>query len=299
VPPRTGGLLAIAAVALAAFNLHGLQRLINHPQVRDSFLVPENTVVAAVHDAPAGARVVMLTDDAHNALEQSDYLWYTVGRTGGRPETLTAALTVDPGEAGPIRWVTQGLPETVLLPHLVALVCPGATTRTRAGINEMATVASVQLDTTEQCIAVPPVGLAATYTITDDSGTRSERQIDAVLMAHTIPPSIAWTVFERRADALRIDWRGTLQLPAPATYDLRLDLLNATGSLVAGDRRAEIAGLNEDVWQSTSVQVAADGRPLPIHVALHGQPGWRPSVRLFWTRDKGEAELIPPQALRP
>src|SRR6185436_223490 len=101
-----------------ALNLYGLQHIVDDPQVRESFLVPENTVVAAVHSAPIGARVVMLTDDAHNALEQSDYLWHTAGRTGGRPETLSAALTVDPSERHPIRWVTQGQPEAVLLPQL-------------------------------------------------------------------------------------------------------------------------------------------------------------------------------------
>lgn len=298
-PGWTGSVLSAAAFALAAFNLQGLQRIIDDPHVQESFLVPENTVVAAVHGAPLGARVVMLTDDARNALEQSDYLWHTAGRSGGRPETLTAALTVDPAERGPIRWVTQGSPETTLLPQLIALVCRGGETHVRVGINEMATVATVQVASGRACAAPPPAGLAATYTISEPGGERVEHQTDPALMVHTIPPAVGWKILERQALALRIEWRGMLLPPAPGVYEVRLDLVNATGRLSVGATRGEIAALDEQRWQSAAVVIQTDGTPVPISVELDGHPGLRPAVRLFWKQGDSEAQLIPPQALRP
>jgi hypothetical protein len=298
-PGGTSAVIVIAALALAAFNLYGLQRIIDDPGVRETFLVPENTVVAAVHAAPLGARVVMLTDDARNALEQSDYLWHTAGRTGGRPETLSEALTVDATERGPIRWVTQGAPEAALLPQLVAIACRDGEAQMRVGINEMATVGAVQVAHALDCVVPLRKGLSATYTVRDDNGPRIEHQIDPALMAHTIPPSLAWQIFERRVLELRVDWRGTLSLPTPEPYEIRLDLLNATGQLHVGNARREIVTLQENVWQSTSIPLQPDPQQIPLSIELRGQPGLRPSVRLFWRRGDGEAELIPPQALRP
>jgi len=298
-PRWTAAVVRIGALALAAYNLYGLQRLIDDPQVRESFLVPENTVVAAVHEAPPGARVVMLTGDASNALEQSDYRWYTESRTGGRPESLAEALVVDPSETAPIRWVTQGAPEAQLLPQLVALVCRDGEWRVRRGINTTATVATVQVPSGSACTVLPRAGLSGTYTITEADGPRTVALIDPALMVHTIPAGIAWQMQDRRARGLRVEWKGMLLPPRPGRYQIQLDLVNASGRIAVRGARAEVAAIAEQRWQSASLSLEMDGAAVPISVELSGQVGLAPAVRLWWQPPEGELQLIPPQALRP
>jgi hypothetical protein len=296
-PRWTGAVVTVGALALATYNVHWLQRLIDDPRVRESFLVPENTVLAAAHEAPPGSRVVMLTVDGSNALEPSDYSWYTESRSGGRPRTLTEALTVDPGETVPIRWVIQGQPEAVLLPQLVALVCRDGEVHVRPGINPFAVVASVQVASGNACHALPPVGLSATYTTEDGEGSHVLRLTDPALMAHTIPPNVAWQMQDRRARGLHIEWKGMLVPPVVGSYQIELALLNADGSLTVGNARAEVGAEND--WRAASLPLQSDGAPVPIRVELRGRLGGNPSVRLFWTPPSGEHRLIPPQALRP
>jgi hypothetical protein len=142
------------------------------------------------------------------------------------------------------------------------------------------------------------VGLAATYVITTVAGTRELRLIDPAIMLHTLPWEIADEVAYREASDLRVTWTGTLVPPQPGTYEVRLDIQDATGALRVSDREARIEELTTQ-WESVSMTVAAAAEPLPLTVELRGHPGYRPNVRLFWRPPGAEPELIPPQVLRP
>lgn len=291
--------VSVGAALVAAYNFHGLHRLIEDPRVKESFLVPENTILAAVHEAPRGARVVLLTLDCTNALDESDYTWYSAHLRGGPAESLAAALAVDPREASPIRWITQGTFEAELLPELVALVCPDAAWRLRPAPSPMATVASVQVPNGHRCTALPAAGLSATYTIEERDSPRVVSLIDPALMAHTIPVHLAWQVQDRRVLGLQVEWRGALLPPVAGSYRIQLDLLNAAGSLTVGEAQAELPVVVEGEWQSASLSFAAETAPVPLRVELEARPGLRPSVRLFWEHPGAGLRLIPPQALRP
>jgi hypothetical protein len=118
-------------------------------------------------------------------------------------------------------------------------------------------------------------------------------------MVHTIPPSLGWALLDRRAEDLRIEWRGSLRLVPGEKYEIRLDLLNATGQLVVGDTTSHVSAFDEGTWLAMRIPFKADTPTVPIAVHLQGRSGSRPAVRLFWKQGGGTLQLIPPQAMIP
>lgn len=293
---RGAALLLVAVVA--ALNLRDLQRLIDDPMVRESFAVPENTVLAAIHAAPAGARAVLLTKEGSNAFEPSDYRWYTTHLTGARPESLAEAFAVSAQETRPVVWVTQGAAEADLLPRLVALICPGATRQIRPAPNPAAVVGVVSVPSGAGCRPPPPLGLRAVYAIDADGGPHEIERTDLALMANTIPWRLGWQLEDRQISGLRVRWSGSVVPESAGAYAFRLELANATGTLRVGTASTAVAQPG-DFWQGAGLFVEMGAEAVSIAVELRAPAGAAPSVRLFWRPPGGQEELVPPTALRP
>jgi hypothetical protein len=294
-----GSLGAIVLVA-AGLNLRILQRLIDDPTVREAFLYPENTVLAAVHAAPAGSEVVLLTMDGANAFEPSDYQWFTAHQHGERAKSLADALEMEPHVAGGVYWIAQGLPEARLLPKVVDLVCPRARAEVLYADRPAATVGAVRVDDRSACHPVSPErGLLATYRISDAHGDTAEtRRIDPALCAYTIPWRLAGELQDGAILNLQIRWEGLVSAPVPGAYQFRLEVLGAGAVLRIGDAVQKVTAPREG-WASGMLSAEMGTEPVPLAVALEGRPNTTPRLRLSWTLPDGSDEIIPPSQLSP
>jgi len=293
-------LLGVLVVAVAGLNLLALRRVIDSPLVQAGFLIGENTVLAAIHAVPAGSRVILLTTNGNNAFEPSDYRWFTAHAHGGRPDSLTAALTVPVGQGEPVYWITQGGPEAQLLPHLVALSCPEAASKVEDMPTSDATVGVSWIDTPAECHAPAPQGLRGLYRAEANDGRVAEsRQLDPALCAYTIPWPLGWKLEDKQIRRLQVEWEGRVVAATPGEYALRLELIGASGWLRAGDQEAQVTAPVE-TWSSGSLAVRLDREPLPLRVQLDAESGGVPRVRLYWTPPgTAQEEIIPPSQLQP
>jgi hypothetical protein len=292
---------AIVAVALG-FNASEMQRLLDSPEVKDAFVVPENTVLAAIHRVPAGARVVLLTADVSNAFGPSDYVWLTAHASGGRATSLAAALDVRDGyDHAPRYWITQGTYEAEQLPALVATVCPHYSNAiyrnpNLRNPNPMATVGVVSVETTSDCGVVPAVGLRADYSAERVNGESvTLRTIDPALMMHTIPTELTGGLLSGRLASVRARWSGRIVPPVAGTYDVRLEVREATVQLQIAGQQLEI---ETEGWEGKGIEVQME-QATPVTITLRAVAGAHPAIRLHWTPPGGAQALIPPTALQP
>jgi hypothetical protein len=301
---RTGGwavaVLASAVLLAGVLNLRTLQQLIDDPTVRDAFLYGENTVLAAVHAVPAGSEVVLLTSDGSNALEPSDYRWFTAHLRGGRPESMADALAVPAAPGGAVYWVTQGLPEAASLPRLVTLVCPQALTWTLHVDRPLEAIGVAAEGDRRRCHAVPPeAGLRGTYASIDANGSRSEVvHVDPLLWAYTIPWRLGWELQDGAITHLDIQWEGGVRPLRPGAYRFRLEVWSAGAVLNVADEVTKVTARSE-AWASGTLSVSLGTEAVPIAIGLHGRPGFAPRVRLLWTPPGGREEIVPPEQLSP
>ncbi|MBI4515920.1 MAG: glycosyltransferase family 39 protein [Deltaproteobacteria bacterium] len=289
-------LLGLAVAAAAVLNLRQLQQLIDHPVVQASFVVSENTVLAAIHNVPAGSRVVLLTNEGVNAFEPSDYIWYAAHLQGAQASSLLAAFTPAAGETQPVYWIAQGAPEAELLPELVALICP----QMQWSIRRAGPVATVAVASAlpAQCGRLPLAGLRASYRTTDANGrTTQVDQIDPALTQYTIPVPLVAAVVERRVTELNAIWQGLLAPRAAGRYRFRLEVVNATVQFNLGSLAGELdAG---ERWETAELELDMNQAAEPVRIALRAKPGWRPALRWFWSPPGQAAALVPPGALSP
>ncbi len=291
-------LLVVLVAIVAAVNIAWLGRMMASPVVRESFAVAENLVLAEAHRVPPGSRVVMLTTDGSNAFEPSDYSWYVDGRIGSRPLSLSQALSVSGDTGQSIYWITQGDAEAALLPKLVTLECPDASSRLMLAPDPSAAVGVASIVWPDHCRQPPAVGLRGSYTVQAPSGEQKDvEQLDPALMAYTIPWVWASAIQDRQLAGLTAQWRGDLLPMGAGDYEIELALRGATGDLHVGDAVATIDTAAEE-WRSTRLRVHLDA-PAHLAVGLRAVPGIRPGVRLFWRPPGGARQLVPPQSLRP
>ena len=291
--------LAVVVALVAGFNFVNLLRVIDSPVVQAGFQYPENTVLAAIHAVPAGSRVVLLTAEGANAFEPSDYRWYAAHAHGGRPTSLEAALAVPATPSEPVYWITQGLPEARLLPKLVALSCPQATSTVVEAPTSDATVGVSWIESGAGCRALPPFGLRGRYhTVAQGGDARELQQVDPALCAYTIPWPLGWKMQDRQLQSLQVRWEGHGIGTVPGQYEVRLEMKGASGQLRVGDMETQVVAPAE-TWASASVSTRLDAAPVPLIVQLEARPGELPRARLYWTPPGGTEELIPPTQLRP
>ncbi|MBI1813385.1 MAG: glycosyltransferase family 39 protein [Deltaproteobacteria bacterium] len=303
VPQWIGTTVAGATVAAAlCFNVAEMQRLLDSPVVKDAFVVPENTVLDAIHRVPAGVRVVLLTTDVSNAFGPSDYVWLTAHATGGRATSLAAALDVRDGyEHAPRYWITQGTHESEQLPALVATVCPHYTTAIHRDPNlrnpdSMATVGVVSVESTSDCGAAPAVGLRADYNGEQANGEAVTLcTIDPALMMHTIPTAFTGGLLNGRLASMRVRWSGRIVPPIAGTYGVRLEVREAATQLQIAGQQMEI---ETEGWEGKGIELQME-QATPVVITLRAVAGAHPAVRLYWTPPDGVQSLIPPTALQP
>jgi hypothetical protein len=296
-----GGLLLMVGW-VTAVNFRDLHRLIDEPAVRASFVNPVNSVLAAIHRTPAGARVVLLTQDASAAFEPSDYRWLATQVTGARAESLPDALTLrDDDSRRAIHWITQGPLEAEILPAVVALACPDVQSSVRRAGDPMATVGVASVSSNAGCSdPKTTAGLRGRYVLFDQTGQRVEfRQIDPVLMAWTVPWRLGFHL-GRAGNGMQVTWEGWIVPQRAGEVLIGLDLFGAAGRWSIAGSVLDIAG-DRDRWQAAQLPISlADATPLRTTVEMTVVPGCtRPRVRLHWAAPGAEIALIPPANLRP
>jgi dolichyl-phosphate-mannose-protein mannosyltransferase len=291
--------IGVGTMLVALLNFYDLQRLIDSPVVRESFVQPENTVLAAIHAIPAGSEVRLLTREGSNALEESDYRWFTAHLNGERPRTLPEALTVDSVRHGPIYWLTQGPPEAAVLPELVASRCRAAQSTIHYADKTDAVVGIAWVNDGELCGAPATQGLRGTYRIEEPDGrTRSSVQVDPVLFAYTIPWDLSAQFQDGIIRGLNVDWTGSVTPRDPGVYGFRLELLGANGRLRVGEQEVSVSG-SPEVWRSAELSALLSSDAVPVSIGLEGLPRSIPRVRLYWTPPQQSPQLVPPSQLSP
>ncbi len=295
------GVAVIGAVVMlvAGLNMRNVLRVINSPVVKAGFQSGENTVLAAIRAVPAGSDVVLLTVDGSNALEPSDYRWFTARLHGGRPDSLTAAFSLPAESDEPVYWVTEGYPEVQLLPKLVASACNGAASKIIDAPLPDAVVGVSWIDSRAGCHAPPAQGLRGVYRVDVGAvGSQETRQVDPALCAYTIPWPLAWKLQDRQIQGLRVEWDGRVTGMRPGDYGFRIEVRGARVQLRVGQAETRVVSPAEQ-WASAHVLVRMDSDPLGLNVRLDAEPGVNPRVRLYWTPPDAPEEIVPPGQLQP
>ncbi len=295
---RAGTVAVVVLVAICAFlNARKLQALIDDKAIYIAFLDAENEVLESIGDMPRGARAVLISREASNAFEPSDYNWLSQRVSGKRPHSVTEALTVNVEPDQPVYWIVQGDLEVDALSRLVESVCPANPLVRKPSMGPWETVGYVSTPSSLACKPPNGLGLKARYVITRADGSEEVReQFDAILAAFTIDWAVGGKLDTGDFKNLTVEWSGRIQFPKPGKYVVGLEPWGAAAHARIGD--VDLTSVAEPgLWKNAEVSVDVGEAALPIKLSLQAKQ--YPRIRLTWHAEGEPRALIPAQALLP